>query len=45
MDVLFLLIPLSVVVMLFLIGVFAWALGAGQMDDLEHQAQSVLEDE
>ncbi len=45
MDILYLLIPLSVVAILALVGLLAWALQAGQFDDLEHQGEIVLEPE
>ncbi len=45
MDILYLLIPLSLV-LVFLIGaVFWWALRAGQFDDLEGPAHRILMDE
>lgn len=45
MDILYLLIPLSVV-LVFLIGVlFWWALRSGQFDDLEGPAHRVLDDD
>ncbi len=37
MDILYLLIPLSVLLVLLVIGVFAWALHRGQFDDLERR--------
>ena len=37
MDILYLLIPLSAVLMLLVIGVFAWALHRGQFDDLDDE--------
>jgi cbb3-type cytochrome oxidase maturation protein len=43
MDILYLLIPVSVVVMLAVIGVFAWALQRGQFDDLEREGQRILD--
>ena len=43
MDVLYLLIPVSVVVMLAVIGVFAWALQRGQFDDLDREGQRILD--
>jgi cbb3-type cytochrome oxidase maturation protein len=43
MDVLYLLIPVSVVVMLGVIGVFAWALQRGQFDDLDREGQRILD--
>jgi cbb3-type cytochrome oxidase maturation protein len=42
-DILYLLIPLSTVLALGILGVFAWALRAGQFDDLEQQAEWILE--
>ncbi len=42
MDILFLLVPLSVVLVLLIIGVFAWALHAGQFDDLEREGGRIL---
>jgi cbb3-type cytochrome oxidase maturation protein len=43
MDILFLLIPLSAVLVLGILGVFAWALHGGQFDALEEQAERILE--
>ena len=42
MDILYLLIPFSVLLVLALIGVFAWALDAGQFDDLEREGERIL---
>lgn len=42
MDILFLLIPLSAVLVLGILGVFAWALQGGQFDDLEQQGEQIL---
>lgn len=45
MDILFLLVPLSVV-LVFLIGViFWWSLKSGQFDDLEGPAHRILLDD
>jgi cbb3-type cytochrome oxidase maturation protein len=44
MDILYLLIPLSVLVMLIVIGVFGWALHRGQFDDLDDEALRILRD-
>jgi cbb3-type cytochrome oxidase maturation protein len=45
LDILYLLIPLSVV-LVFLIGaVFWWSLRSGQFDDLEGPAHRVLQDD
>ncbi|WP_418320939.1 cbb3-type cytochrome oxidase assembly protein CcoS [Piscinibacter sakaiensis] len=43
MDVLFLLIPLSVVLVLLIIIVFAWAVFSGQFDDLEREGERIFE--
>ena len=45
MDILYLLIPVSIV-LVFLIGaVFWWSLQSGQFDDLEGPAHRVLDDD
>jgi cbb3-type cytochrome oxidase maturation protein len=43
MDILYLLIPLSAVLVLAIIGVFAWALHHGQFDDLEQHGEQILD--
>ena len=44
MDILYLLIPVSVV-LVFAIGfVFWWAISAGQFDELDREGKSVVED-
>lgn len=45
MDILYLLIPLSAVLVLAIIGVFGWALYRGQFEDLEHEGERILDDE
>jgi cbb3-type cytochrome oxidase maturation protein len=45
MDILFLLIPMSVVLVLAIMGVFAWAIQSGQFDDLEREGGRILEAE
>ena len=45
MDILYLLIPLSVLLVLAILGVYAWALGGGQFDDLEREGARVLEED
>lgn len=42
MDVLYLLIPLSVLLVFALLGLFAWSLAAGQFDDLEREGERIL---
>jgi cbb3-type cytochrome oxidase maturation protein len=44
MDILFLLVPMSVVLALLVIGVFAWALDGGQFDDIESEGARILVD-
>lgn len=44
MESLYLLLPMSVLLVLALIGLFAWALHAGQFDDLEREGRRVLEE-
>jgi cbb3-type cytochrome oxidase maturation protein len=44
-DILYLLIPLSSVLVLGIVGVFAWALHRGQFDDLETEGGRILIDE
>jgi len=44
-DILYLLIPLSSVLVLGIVGVFAWALHRGQFDDLEREGDRILLDE
>ena len=43
MEILYLLIPLSAVLVLGILGVFAWALQGGQFDDLEQHGEQILE--
>jgi len=45
MDILYLLIPLSALMVLLLIGVFGWALHRGQFDDLEHEGARILQND
>ena len=42
MDMLYLLIPLSALLILGILAVFAWALHGGQFDDLELEGQRLL---
>ncbi len=44
MDSLYLLLPMSVLLVLALIGLFAWAINAGQFDDLEREGWRVVEE-
>ena len=45
MDILFLLIPLSVVLALLIGAAFSWAAKSGQFDDLEGPAHRILADD
>jgi len=45
MDILYLLIPLSAVLALLVVAVFAWAVHRGQFEDLDHEADRILTDE
>lgn len=46
MDVLFLLVPMSVMLALGIVGLLAWAVWSGQFEDLESEGQRIfLEDE
>ncbi len=44
MDILYLLIPLSSVLVLGIVGVFAWALHRDQFDDLDVEGERILLD-
>ena len=44
MDILFLLVPLSVLLAMAVIGVLAWAVWAGQFEDLEKEGQRIFLD-
>jgi cbb3-type cytochrome oxidase maturation protein len=44
-DILYLLIPLSALLVLAILGVFAWALFGGQFDDVDREGERILEDE
>jgi len=45
MDILYLLVPLSAVLVLAIIGVFAWALHRGQFEDLDREAVRILDED
>jgi cbb3-type cytochrome oxidase maturation protein len=42
MDILFLLVPLSVLLVFALLAVFAWALQSSQFDDLQREGARIL---
>jgi cbb3-type cytochrome oxidase maturation protein len=43
MDALYLLVPLSVLGMLAILALFAWALQGGQFDEIAHEGARILE--
>ena len=43
MDILYLLIPLSAVLVLMILAVFGWALNRGQFEDLEREGERILQ--
>ncbi|MEO6017717.1 MAG: cbb3-type cytochrome oxidase assembly protein CcoS [Polaromonas sp.] len=43
MDILFLLVPVSVLLALAVMGVLAWAVASGQFEDMESEGQRILE--
>ena len=44
MESLYLLVPMSALLVLALLGVFAWALDAGQFDDLQREGERILKE-
>lgn len=45
MDILYLLVPLSVLLALLIGVLFWWSVGDGQFDDLESPARKILDDD
>lgn len=45
MEILYLLIPISLILLALIVGVMLWAVRSGQFDDLEGPAQRILMDE
>lgn len=43
MDVLYLLVPLSIVLVFVVIGLFWWALQAGQFDNIEREGDRIFD--
>ncbi len=43
MEILYLLIPMSVLLVLAIIAVFGWALWRGQFEDLDDEAERILD--
>ncbi|MDR3368310.1 cbb3-type cytochrome oxidase assembly protein CcoS [Rhodoferax sp.] len=44
MDVLYLLVPISVVLVLFIIGGIWWAIHRGQFEDVDKEGERILKD-
>ena len=44
MDILYLLVPFSVLLVLGVLALFAWAIDSGQFDDLEREGERILAD-
>jgi cbb3-type cytochrome oxidase maturation protein len=45
MDILYLLIPMSIVIVFVIGAIFWWAVSAGQFDELERESEAVVSDE
>ncbi len=45
MDILFLLIPLSVILVLIILGGLWWAIYTGQFEDIEAEGERILHDD
>lgn len=45
MEILYILIPVSLILVAFAIAIFGWAVKSGQYDDLEGPAHSILYDD
>jgi cbb3-type cytochrome oxidase maturation protein len=45
MDILFLLVPLSVLLALAVMALLAWAVWSGQFEDMDKEGQRILQDE
>jgi cbb3-type cytochrome oxidase maturation protein len=43
MEILWLLIPMSTVLVLIILGVFGWALHKGQFDEIEREGERILQ--
>jgi cbb3-type cytochrome oxidase maturation protein len=44
MDILFFLIPFSVLLALAIVGLLAWAVWSGQFDDVDKEAQRIFDE-
>ena len=45
MDILYLLIPLSAVLLLVVVGVFGWAVHSGQFEQVQREGERILGDD
>ncbi len=45
MDVLYMLVPLSVVLVFVIVAVLAWSVWSGQFEGIEQEGQRILEDD
>ena len=45
MDILFLLIPLAVILVFFILGGLGWAIYRGQFEDIEAEGERILRDD
>ncbi len=45
MEILYLLIPLSAVLVLLILAVFGWAVNRGQFEDLEQEGRRILDED
>ena len=45
MNILFILVPLSVLLALAVMGVLAWAVWSGQFEDMEREGERILQDD
>lgn len=45
MDILFFLVPFSVLLGLAIVGLLAWAVATGQFEDMESEGQRILDDQ
>jgi cbb3-type cytochrome oxidase maturation protein len=45
MDILFMLVPVSIVLVVLIMVLFAWALKGGQFDDIEREGSRILQRE
>lgn len=43
MEILWLLVPMSALLVLLILGVFYWAVSRGQFDDLEQEGRRILD--